>query len=84
MQQPTFRHIRIRNASDANICFHAALSGLLPMITRRLDSEERLALASGDLYVWEERTGSISETTDHAIERFTEGIRRVFRVDTVY
>ncbi|EIM83014.1 uncharacterized protein STEHIDRAFT_84413 [Stereum hirsutum FP-91666 SS1] len=73
MQQPTHRHIRIRNARDADILFHAVLSGMLPMITRRLDSEERMALAPGDVYVWQERTGSISESTDHAIERFTEG-----------
>lgn len=30
-------------------------------------------MALGDVYIWQERTGSISESTDHAIERFTEG-----------
>lgn len=43
------------------------------MITARLDSTDRSALASGNLYAWEER-GSRSEP-GVGIERFTEGKR---------
>lgn len=44
------------------------------MVKRRLDAEERLALSSGCVYVWEERPAS-AEVTGLGIERFTEGKR---------
>jgi hypothetical protein len=47
---------------------------MLPMITRRLDADERLALRSGCIYAWEER-GPHTEITGLGIERFTEGRR---------
>jgi len=47
---------------------------MLPMITRRLDADERLALCSGCIYAWEER-GPHTEITGLGIERFTEGRR---------
>ena len=39
------------------------------MITRRLDAEERKAIISGCVYVWEERTAD-SDATGMGIERW--------------
>jgi len=62
MQPPTCMAIRIRSVQDAHIVFHAVMTGLLPMVTRRLDTEERRAVRSGNVYVWEER-GRHTEAT---------------------
>ena len=62
MQMPTCVQLRVRTPSDANLIFHAVHVGLLPMVTRRLDTEERRAIESGCVYVWEER-GTNSEAT---------------------
>ena len=42
--------------------FHAVMTGILPMVTRRLDTEERRAVRAGNVYVWEER-GRNAEAT---------------------
>ncbi|TDL26031.1 hypothetical protein BD410DRAFT_800654 [Rickenella mellea] len=55
MQSPTCTGIRIRNVRDAHLIFHAARSRILPIVTRRLDTEERRAVRPGNIYVWEER-----------------------------
>ena len=73
MQPPTCTGLRVRTARDAEIIFHAVALGILPMVTRRLDSEERMSLTTGCVYVWEERTSNVSESIEHGIERFTEG-----------
>lgn len=73
MMAPTFTNIRIRTARDAEIIFHAVRLGILPIVMQRLGSEERMALCSGCIYVWEERSGSLSESMEQGIERFTEG-----------
>jgi Gti1/Pac2 family len=73
MMPPTCSNIRIRTARDAEIIFHAVRLGILPMVMQRLGSEERMALCSGCVYVWEERSGSLSESMEQGIERFTEG-----------
>lgn len=65
MQRPTFTNLRVRTARDAEILFHAVALGMLPMITRRLDSEERMALTTGCVYVWEERTSVVSDSLEH-------------------
>jgi len=44
------------------------------MVTRRLDAEERRAIATGSVYVWEER-GPNPEATGLGIERWTDGKR---------
>jgi len=44
------------------------------MVSRRLDTEERRAIRSGCVYVWEER-GSNTEATGLGIERWTDSIR---------
>jgi hypothetical protein len=74
MQQPTCTNTRIRSTQDAHKIFFAVQHGILPLITRRLDADERLALRSGCVYAWEER-GSHAEITGLGIERFTEGRR---------
>ena len=74
MQQPTCTNIRIRSTRDAHIIFHAVSLNILPIISRRLDADERAALRSGCVYAWEER-GPHTEVTGLGIERFTEGRR---------
>lgn len=74
MQQPTCTNTRIRSTADAHKIFGAIQQGILHMVTRRLDADERLALRSGCIYAWEER-GPHTETTGLGIERFTEGRR---------
>ncbi|KAF8445057.1 Gti1/Pac2 family-domain-containing protein, partial [Boletus edulis BED1] len=73
-QRPTCTNARIRSTRDAHKIFYAVQRRILPMITRRLDADERLALRSGCVYAWEER-GPHTEITGLGIERFTEGRR---------
>lgn len=73
MMPPSCINIRVRTPRDAEIIFHAVRVGILPMVTQRLGSEERMALCPGCVYVWEERNGSLSESMEQGIERFTEG-----------
>ncbi|KAF9462456.1 Gti1/Pac2 family-domain-containing protein [Collybia nuda] len=74
MQRPTCTNVRIRSTQDAHKIFFAIQQGLLHMVTRRLDAEERQALTTGCVYAWEER-GPHTEITGLGIERFTEGRR---------
>lgn len=69
MQRPTLTNVRIRSTRDANQIFYAVARNLLPMTVRRLDAEERRAISSGNVYVWEER-GASSEATGLGIERW--------------
>lgn len=55
MQRATITGIRIRSPADARIIFHSVFLDILPMVTRRLDTEERGQITSGSVYVWEER-----------------------------
>ena len=55
MQRATCTGLRIRSPSDARTLFHAVRIGILPMVTRRLDTEERSLISPGSVYVWEER-----------------------------
>lgn len=73
-QQPTATRIRIRSVEDAHKIFYAVRKGVLRMVTRRLDSDERAALCTGCVYAWEERSPN-TEITGLGIERFTEGRR---------
>ncbi|KAI6037592.1 Gti1/Pac2 family-domain-containing protein [Pisolithus marmoratus] len=73
-QKPTCKNVRIRSTRDAHKIFYAVQLRILPMITRRLDADERLTLCSGCIYAWEER-GPHTEITGLGIERFTEGRR---------
>lgn len=55
MQRATCTGIRIRSPNDARTIFHAVVLDILPMVTRRLDTEERSQIHPGAVYVWEER-----------------------------
>jgi len=72
MQPPTCRGIRIRSTYDAHRIIRAVELGVLPITQRRLDGEERKALRSGDVWVWEER-GTGTDNTGLGIERWTDG-----------
>ncbi|KAF8915598.1 Gti1/Pac2 family-domain-containing protein, partial [Mucidula mucida] len=74
MQTPTCKNVRIRSIQDVHKIFAAVERGWLKMITRRLDTDERMELCSGCIYVWEER-GPNTEVTGLGMERFTEGRR---------
>ncbi|KAF8070448.1 Gti1/Pac2 family-domain-containing protein [Lyophyllum atratum] len=74
MQRATCTGLRIRSPADARVIFHAVLLNILPMVTRRLDNEERGLITPGSVYVWEER-GPHAELTGVGIERWTDGIR---------
>jgi hypothetical protein len=52
MQQPTLRNVRIRSTRDALQVFHGVAMNRLPLVTRRLDAEERRCIAPGNIYVW--------------------------------
>ncbi|OBZ77402.1 cAMP-independent regulatory protein pac2 [Grifola frondosa] len=73
MQHPTLKNVRIRSTRDALQIFYAVARNVLPMISRRLDAEERRAITSGDVYVWEERCAN-SEATGMGMERWTDGM----------
>ncbi len=70
MQRPTLANVRIRSTRDAAHIFLAVAQNRLPMTVRRLDAEERRAIVSGNVYVWEER-GANSEATGLGIERWS-------------
>ncbi|KZT29654.1 hypothetical protein NEOLEDRAFT_1174679 [Neolentinus lepideus HHB14362 ss-1] len=72
MQQPTLKNTRVRSVEDVHKICYAAYLGKLPIITRRLDTDERSALGPGDVYVWEERN-SLNDISGLGIVRWTEG-----------
>ncbi|KAF4621114.1 hypothetical protein D9613_000517 [Agrocybe pediades] len=74
MQRATITGLRIRSPADARVIFHSVYLNIFPMVTRRLDTEERSLITSGSVYVWEER-GPHAELTGVGIERWTDGIR---------
>ncbi len=42
----------LRDAADAHVVFEAVRLNLLPLIKRRLTTEEREQLSSGNVFVW--------------------------------
>lgn len=66
MQRPTCTGLRVRSPADAHAIFHAVSLNMLPMVSRRLDTEERRTITSGCVFVWEER-GSNAEATGVSI-----------------
>ena len=52
MQHPTLQNVRIRSTRDALQVFHGVATHQLPLITRRLDAEERRNIVPGNVYVW--------------------------------
>jgi len=73
MQRPTLQNVRIRSTRDALQVFHGVAIHRLPLITRRLDAEERRNIVPGNVYVWEER-GANTEPTGLGMERWTDGM----------
>lgn len=59
VQRPTCTGVRVRSVADCNVIFHAVSLGILPLVSRRLSIEERRAIHSGCVFVWEERTPTI-------------------------
>ncbi|KAH7105190.1 Gti1/Pac2 family-domain-containing protein [Auriculariales sp. MPI-PUGE-AT-0066] len=72
LQHPTLRGVRVRTVDDARHIFYAVHQRRLPIITRRLSTEERLQIRPGDVYVWEEKTQHSVENSGLAIERWTD------------
>ncbi|KIY50171.1 hypothetical protein FISHEDRAFT_39785 [Fistulina hepatica ATCC 64428] len=78
MQNPTCTGIRVRTTADAHLIFQAVQMNVFPIIFRRLDREERLRIAPGNVYVWEEWSPSNTMdlgTGERGIERWTDSIR---------
>jgi len=75
MQPPTLQNVRIRSVTDAFAVFNGVARAVLPLIVRRLDPEERRAIAPGNVYVWEERLGGTSASGEFSgMERWTDGM----------
>ncbi|PPQ74750.1 hypothetical protein CVT24_003857 [Panaeolus cyanescens] len=72
-QPPTLYGYQVHKIEEALIVFHAVYLGILNMVSRRLDTEERRHIQPGCIYVWEER-GQGPETTGVGIERWTDSI----------
>lgn len=70
MQMPTLQNVRIRSTRDAHQIFLGVARDVLPLITRRLDAEERRSIIPGNIYVWEERGTGSSEATTLGMERW--------------
>ncbi|KAI0264665.1 Gti1/Pac2 family-domain-containing protein [Gloeopeniophorella convolvens] len=73
-QQPTLQNCRIRTAQDALQVFHAVARNVLTLLTRRLDADERKAIRSGNVYIWEDRSASTSDSGGLSMERWTDGM----------
>ena len=59
VQRPTCTQIRVRSIADCNVIFYAVSLGILPLVSRRLSIEERRAIHSGCVFVWEERAPTL-------------------------
>lgn len=71
MTSPAITHpsLHIRDAHDAHVVLEAVRLNILPLIKRRLLSNEREELRSGHVYVWEEAQD------DGGLLRWTDGRR---------
>ena len=56
---PTFTGIVIRTVEEANRLFHVVRLGRAKLFTRRLTVEERRAIYTGCVFVWEERNQTL-------------------------
>ncbi|KAI9508090.1 Gti1/Pac2 family-domain-containing protein [Russula earlei] len=73
-QQPTLQNARIRTAQDALQVFFAVARNVLTLLTRRLDADERKAIRSGNVYIWEDRSASTVDNGGLTMERWTDGM----------
>ncbi|TCD67877.1 hypothetical protein EIP91_011875 [Steccherinum ochraceum] len=62
VQPPTFTGITIRTIDEANRLFHVVRLGKANLFTRRLTVEERRAIYTGCVFVWEERNPTLEAT----------------------
>jgi hypothetical protein len=69
-QQPTLQNARIRTAQDALQVFFAVARNVLTLLTRRLDADERKAIRSGNVYIWEDRSASTVDNGGLTMERW--------------
>jgi hypothetical protein len=69
-QQPTLQNARIRTAHDALQVFFAVARNVLTLLTRRLDADERKAIRSGNVYIWEDRSASTVDNGGITMERW--------------
>src|SRR6266404_5157742 len=69
-QQPTLQNARIRTAHDALQVFFAVARNVLTLLTRRLDADERKAIRSGNVYIWEDRSASTVDNGGLTMERW--------------
>ena len=69
-QQPTLQGVRIRTAQDALLVFYAVARGVLTLLTRRLDADERKTIRPGHVYVWEDRSATTSDSGGLSMERW--------------
>ncbi|KAL6301229.1 gluconate transport inducer 1/Pac2, partial [Sparassis latifolia] len=74
MQQPTCSGLRVESLADSHVIFHAVMLGILPMVVRRLDPDERQLIHPGCVFVWEERC-PLAQATGTGMERWTDGRR---------
>jgi len=72
-QQPTLSGVHVRSIRDALHIFYAVARHVLPIISRRLDPDERKSIAPGNVYVWEERSAN-SDAAGLTMERWTDGM----------
>jgi hypothetical protein len=68
-QQPTLSGVHVRSIRDALHIFYAVARHVLPIISRRLDPDERKSIAPGNVYVWEERSAN-SDAAGLTMERW--------------
>jgi hypothetical protein len=69
-QQPTLQNARIRTSQDALQVFFAVARNVLTLLTRRLDADERKAIRSGNVYIWEDRSASTVDNGGLTMERW--------------
>ncbi|CAK5274078.1 unnamed protein product [Mycena citricolor] len=69
MSYPCITHpsLRVRDLADAQRVLEAVRLRILPLITRRLGSQERAVLSSGNVFVWQE------SKAEDGLERWTDG-----------
>ena len=68
-QQPTLSGVHVRSIRDALHIFYAVARHVLPIISRRLDPDERKSISPGNVYVWEERSAN-SDAAGLTMERW--------------
>jgi hypothetical protein len=68
LQRPTHPRLHIKDARDAQIVLEAVRRGVLQLVERRLNEEERnMFIRSGAVFVWEENDD------EYGLKRWTDG-----------